>query len=483
MLSIIFKVGNTEQFNRRVQCLPKERIALLKLKAELIDDYGRLSTWGNNIDDDDCCGWKGVICDNTTNHVVALDLQGDGTAGSLRGNLSMLRHLDLSSNDDLKVKDNLDWLTGLHSLEYLDLSYVNLEMASSTWWRTISNLKTLKALYLRSCGLSETTALSLSGTIINDSSTTTSSSLAILDLSSNNLNSTPTLIRFLNLSISISYIDFSSNNFDGRILDSLGHLLSLSHLDLSNNQLQGDFPQSFKNLVNLRLLNFMWNELNGQFFQMMTLLENSTKLEYIDFTENALVGPFPNMSRFSFLKELKLQDNKLNGPLLGGNLNLPHLEVLDVSRNRFSGRVPDLTSCSSSLRELSLNDNMFNGTLTESIGYLSKLEDLSLGSNQLEGIFSEAHLFNLSRLQNLDLSFNSNLTVKISSSWNPPFQLYSLWSEDCNLGPDFPEWLQRQKQLTRLHISNTKIQDIVPDWFWDNFHWFTTSYAPRCSHS
>ncbi|PIN09748.1 Leucine-rich repeat (LRR) protein associated with apoptosis in muscle tissue [Handroanthus impetiginosus] len=135
----------------------------------------------------------------------------------------------------------------------------------------------------------------------------------------------------------------------------------------------------------------------------------------------------------------------------------------------FTGRVPNLSSCSS-LVQLSLDNNTFSGTLAESIGYLSQVRSINLASNCLEGLISEAHLFNLSKLQLLDLSLNSNLTVKISSFRNAPFQLERLWLESCKLGPYFPKWLQNQKKIEVLDISYANISDSVPDWLWDNIH-------------
>ncbi|KAL3834323.1 hypothetical protein ACJIZ3_009059 [Penstemon smallii] len=100
-------------------------------------------------------------------------------------------------------------------------------------------------------------------------------------------------------------------------------------------------------------------------------LEN--KLQFLDLRGNQITGPLPNISRFSFLKELKLGTNQLNGEILQGSLKLPNLRVLDLSSNKITGQVPDL-SFSSFLKELYLDRNLFNGSLTKSIGSLSKLE-------------------------------------------------------------------------------------------------------------
>ncbi|KAK4488273.1 hypothetical protein RD792_004020 [Penstemon davidsonii] len=266
--------------------------------------------------------------------------------------------------------------------------------------------------------------------------------------------------------LSLSHFDLSLNKLEGKIPDSLGNLISISFLDFSDNQLQGEVP-TFKNLSSLRFLDFSGNKFSGQASNVMNSLWNSSILEILDFSENLFYGSLPRIPRFRFLKELRLQSNEFNGSFVEGNLRLPSLEVLDVSGNRFSGSVPNLSLCYS-LRVLNLTDNMFSGTLTQSIGYLSKLEYLGLGSNHLEGIISELNLFNLSNLQKLDLSFNTNLTIRVASNWNPPFRLDTIRLAYCELGPRFPEWLRNQTLVQDLDISNAKIYDTIPHWFWDN---------------
>ncbi|KAK6158174.1 hypothetical protein DH2020_005488 [Rehmannia glutinosa] len=346
-----------------VRCRHREKTALLKFKAELIDDYGRLSTWGN--EGDDCCEWEGVLCDNRTNRIVALDLQGPGDSffqlTPLRGNISS------------------------SLLELVDLNY--------------------------------------------------------LDLSFNDFNQSQ-IPEFVGSLGKLQYLNLNSSNFGGSIPHSLRNLSMLQLLDLGGNWLLID-------------TNLDW--LYG--FQSLEYLD----LSYVNLQQ--AITWLQAMNRLTSVKEIHLKSCGLS--LIEGNLKLPNLEVLDVSQNKFTGRVPDLSSCLS-LRRLSLNDNMFNETLAENFRYLSKVEYLNLGSNHLEGIFSEAHLFNLSNLRELDLSFNSNLSVKINSSWSPPFQLSVLKLAYCKVGPYFPKWLWNQKQVEILDISNAKIFGTIPDWFWEN---------------
>ncbi|GJR27382.1 leucine-rich repeat domain, L domain-like protein [Tanacetum coccineum] len=86
------------------KCIYKERQALLDFKASLEDPNGRLSTWRD--EDEDCCHWRGVVCDNTLGHVTGLDLA--------YNNLS---------RTSLTVQEQIPYeLTNLHGLVILDLS-------------------------------------------------------------------------------------------------------------------------------------------------------------------------------------------------------------------------------------------------------------------------------------------------------------------------------------------------------------------------
>ncbi|KAL2555855.1 disease resistance family protein/LRR family protein [Forsythia ovata] len=448
-----------------IKCLENERQALLKFKDELIDEYGQLSSWGNNKDKKECCKWRGIICDNLTNHIIKLDLHGVsaplrgnisawlleiqhlehldlsfndfnyntipqfiGSLGKLQyldlsyslfsgeiphhlGNLSELQYLGLSENDGMLTSTNLDWLSQLHSLRYLKLSCVNLTMATN-WLQTINKLIQLEVLYLSDCHLP--TVLPLPPSMFN-----ASNSLHELDLSGNDLSSSCIFPWLFNFSSGLSNIDLGSNKLQGPIPNAIGNLLSLSYLSLHENQLEGEIPISLGNL---------------------------SSLSYLDLSYNQLIGI------------------------------VPHLAL------------------SSSLTHLSLDHNMFNGTVTQSIGSLSKLEYLNLGSNHFEDIITESHFFNLFQLKFLELSYNPSISFDFSLGWNPPFQLTDVLLAGCKVGPHFPTWLRTQTTLYTLDISSSGILDTLPDRLWElcsnldflnvshnNFHGVLRDFSPMFS--
>ncbi|XP_042405067.1 receptor-like protein EIX1 [Zingiber officinale] len=165
------------------------------------------------------------------------------------------------------------------------------------------------------------------------------------------------------------------------------------------------------------------------------------------------------------LEILELSYTGLTGQLPEWLWELKRLRSLDLSNNQIFGSIPASLGQLVSLEEVYFNDNQINGTISESVGRLSELVYLDLNSNFFVGEMSEAHLASLTKLKYLSLSSNS-LALKFEHNWLPPFQLESIWMSSCILGPDFPEWLQKQENILILHMTNVGIVDAMPEWFW-----------------
>uniref|UniRef100_A0ACD5VAE4 Uncharacterized protein n=1 Tax=Avena sativa TaxID=4498 RepID=A0ACD5VAE4_AVESA len=451
-------------------CIATERTALLAFRAGLSDPANLLSSWKG----DDCCRWKGIYCSNGTGHVVRLDLRGPdcgsgvwstqalagnissamlglqqlwyldlrcnrfnniqipefmGSLHSLRyldlsmaqftgrippqlGNLSNLRYLNLETYpyDSGTYSTDVTWLSRLTSLEHLDMTFVNLSTIVH-WLPVVNMLQTLKVLRLPFCQLrSSPDSLQISNL----------TSLEILDLSINNFSKHSRPNWFWDLT-SLKYLDISFNGFFGPFPDEIGNMTSIVELQLSDNNLVGMIPSNMKNLCNLERLVSSRNNINGSVTELFHRLPSCSQNK---------------------VHELFLQDSNLTGSL------------------------PDtLIEALSNLNWLILADNRLTGHVPVWLGELTKLTMLDLGYNNLDGVMHEGHLSRLDMLEELTLSGNS-IAITVSPTWVPSFRLRIIQLGSCQLGPNFPTWLRWQTQALTLDVSNTSINDMVPDWFW-----------------
>ncbi|KAL5572599.1 hypothetical protein UlMin_022196 [Ulmus minor] len=470
----------------KLRCLEAERRALLEIKQGL-NNSSVLSSWGNEEDMKECCKWVGVQCANNSGHVIILDLSPtslgyDYLSGTINSSLSKLQHLirlDLSRIDifgdiprdignlsklkylnlsftsmsaeipaqfsnlsSLHVLDlglsnlrakSLDWLSHLSSLRYLDLRGTNLCQVND-WMQVISNLPYLTHLELGRSNLADVVPPSLSFS-------NSSSSLTHLGLCCNNL-SVPIHQLLFNFSTnSLVHLDLYDNQLQNSTLEALWSMPGLEHLDLRYNHLEGSISKAFGRLSALKHLDLSHNHLDGS---VLGVFENITALEYLDLSFNHLEGFISVVLR-----------------------NMNALAYLDLSNNMFGGEFPKYIGNITTLRTLSVGFNNLSGYLPESIGQLSELGKLDISRNLMGGVISETHFSNLSKLYYLDLSSNSHLVLNVSFDWIPPFQLCSIRLGDCKMAPQFPKWLQTQKNYYQLDISNVGISDFIPSWFWD----------------
>jgi EIX receptor 1/2 len=402
--------------NSKIRCIEEERQALFRFKQGLQDNYGMLSSWVRH--EEDCCKWKGIGCNNRTGHVVKLDLRGkvpfaiveywlSGEISSSLLGLQHLTYLDLSVND-FHILPN--FIGSFTKLQYLNLSWNSF---SGTIPPQLGNL----------------------------------SSLISLDLSWNKYG----LIKDHNLDwlihlSSLRYLDMSYMNLSKVVnwLDKLNMLPSLSDLRLSYCELSMPVPPVLSNAIN-----------------------SSSPLSFLDLSSNHLNSSvFPWLFKYcNSLVHLDLSHNEIEGLLPKAFENMVALVHINLSFNKLEGAIPDLTKLSL-LRELHLSNNQLNESLDNVLGKLSKLQALDVSFNFFKGVVTEAQLSNLSSLKHLGLSFNS-LSLNFTSNWVPPFHLNSIGLSSCKLGPAFPQWLQTQKNFSRLDISNARISDTIPNWFWD----------------
>ncbi|KAL7183599.1 hypothetical protein ACSBR2_025901 [Camellia fascicularis] len=390
-----------------------------------------------------------------------LNLSEAGFAGIVPhqlGNLSSLRSLSLkgpSPYDELVLEvENLQWLSGLSTLEHLDLSQVNLNKTPN-WLQEINMLPSLVDLDLSCCGLRRIAPLPY----VNFTS------LVVLDLSENEFNSLiPRWIFSLSNLISL---DLGFSYFEGPIPSGLQNMTKLRNFDLSLNYFNSRIPNWLYNLSHLELLDLNTNQLEGM---ISSSIENLTSIVTLDLSSNELEGRVARVvGKTCNLENLDLSQNKFWGDmseLFESLTKCKSLKMLYLGQNSFSGPIPKSIGRCLSLEDLDLGMNQLNGTLPKSLGHLSKLKSLYIDHNLLEGVVSEVHFINLSSLKEFGASRNQ-LDLKVSSEWIPPFHLHRIELGSWNLGPQFPAWLHSQKGFVDLDLSCTGILDNIPSWFWN----------------
>lgn len=144
-----------------------------------------------------------------------------------------------------------------------------------------------------------------------------------------------------------------------------------------------------------------------------------------------------------------------------------NLHTLLLNHNSLSGPLPSALGELSSLRNLDFSLNALNGFIPLPLGQISHLEYLDLSNNKLNGTLFEGHFFNLTKLTSF-YAFGNFLNLKVNPNWVPHFQLKTLQLRSCYLGPQFPLWIHSRKHLSFLDISNSKLSDTIPRWFWNS---------------
>ncbi|XP_031099169.1 putative receptor like protein 25 [Ipomoea triloba] len=102
-------------------------------------------------------------------------------------------------------------------------------------------------------------------------------------------------------------IDFSSNQFEGSIPESVGELKQLYLLNISHNALTGNIPPSLQNLKALEALDLSSNNLTGN---IPVQLEILTFLEILNLSYNHLAGRIPRSTQLDTFDASSFMGNK-----------------------------------------------------------------------------------------------------------------------------------------------------------------------------
>ncbi|KAF7820345.1 receptor-like protein EIX2 [Senna tora] len=489
-----------------VACIPSdEQHALLQLKHHLQDPSNRLASWSSN---GDCCKWASVVCSNVTGNVLELHLttsvpdyddyeyyavyEGSWFGGEVHSSILDLKHLnylDLSGNDFGQIQIP-SFFGSMTSLTYLNLSRAGFGGSIPYQIGNLSNLLYLdlggnffngsipfqignlsNLLYLGLQGASTYDVDGFSISVENLQWISTLSSLQFLELDNVNLSTAFDWLHALHSLPSLTELHLLGCVLHHHFQPSTINFSSLAVLDISNSYYNfgaSMIPKWMFELKKLVYLQLRYNQLQGS---IPNGIQNLTLLQHLDLSHNSFNSSIPNwLYRFTSLNFLDLGYNNLHGTISSAIGNLTSLVTLDLSGNELEGTIPKSLGSLTSLKFLGLSKNQFTGNPFEILGSLSKLQRLFIEDNLFHGDVKEVHLANFTRLIDFFASKNK-LTLNVGPNWRPSFQfLRVLGMASWHLGPTFPSWLQSQKHLQYLDISNSMVSESIPTWFWGTFN-------------
>lgn len=250
------------------------------------------------------------------------------------GNLSNLRQLDISASpfDESSWVSDLNWLSGLSSLKYLNLGLVNLNKAQTNWLEAVNMLPSLLELHLPGC----------------------------------ELHNFPQSLSFVNFT-SLSVLNLDDNNFEASIPGWLFNASTLVELRLGSAQIKGPIPyDAWGNLCSLEVLDLSGNDISDagiEFVDSLSTCSNSS-LKELFLGQNQFNGHFPDS--FGYLKNLRLIDvfdNRLSVQIPNSLGHLKNIRSINLSKNELSGLIPDSIGNLGNLRYLVLSDNAISGSI------------------------------------------------------------------------------------------------------------------------
>ncbi|CAA3011353.1 receptor kinase ZAR1 [Olea europaea subsp. europaea] len=184
-------------------------------------------------------------------------------------------------------------------------------------------------------------------------------------------------------------VSIPNKKLTGFLTSSLGSLSELRHVNLRNNKFSGTLPTGLFKALGMQSLVLYGNSLSGS---LPFEIGNLNYLQNLDLSENFFNGSLPtSLIQCKRLRTLDLNQNNFSGSLPNGfGKNLVLLEKLDLSYNNFGSSIPsDLGNLSNLQGTVDLSHNMFNGSIPSSLRNLPEKVYIDLTFNKLSGPIPE----------------------------------------------------------------------------------------------
>jgi hypothetical protein len=247
-----------------------------------------------------------------------------------------------------------------------------------------------------------------------------SNDLVVMDLRMNNFHGTipDTFVKDNQLTTLV----FNGNQLEGQLPKSLVNCTKLEVLDLGNNKIIDFFPSWLEALPELKVLVLKSNRFHGPIGNHKSSGEFFTKLRILDLSHNEFTGLLPrnyfqNLNammtsegeNLQYLGESNYYQDSVVVTQKGSEIELQRIlnifTTIDLSSNKFEGKIPEVLGRLTILRLLNLSHNSLTGHIPLSLANLSALESIDLSSNKLTGEIP-MQLTSLTFLAMLNLSQN-----------------------------------------------------------------------------
>lgn len=255
----------------------------------------------------------------------------------------------------------------------------------------------------------------LSGTI--STKFTTSCKLKMINLSQNQL--VGELPRSLVNCTMLEVLDIGRNHINDSFPSWLGELPKLQVLVLSHNHFYGaiPYPKSGHSFRHLRIFDLSHNLHTGalpyEYFRNWPTMKVSKEDQLGSY--NTLITLFFQVGTGSVISEQSFEYS-ITITNKGSEILYPKIlkvfRVIDLSNNKFTGKIPDVIGDLKGLQALNLSNNNLEGRIPPSIANITDLESLDLSLNKLSGVIPQA-LSELTALEVFNVSYNDRLTGPI----------------------------------------------------------------------
>lgn len=393
-----------------------------------------------------------------------------------------LNHLNLSHN----------FLTGIELLPWKNLRYLDLRSNSlkgsipflppSLNFISVSNNKLSGEIPLSFCNMSSIFYVNLSNNSLNGMipPCLANSSLWFLDMRMNNFHGS--IPQTFSKGSRLTILNLNDNQLEGSVPLSLVNCSFLEVLDVGNNRINGTFPAWLGALSELQVLILRSNRFHGPITYSVTRFP-FPKLRILDLSNNEFTGVLPTRYFQNFQAMMHGNNNSAEGgnmyinygneyysailTVKGVNMEMEKVlnifTTIDLSGNKFQGRIPEVVGKLNSLKGLNFSHNKLTGLIPYSLENLTQLESLDLSSNKLAGQIPW-QLTSLNFLQVLNLSQNQ-LVGPIPQG--KQFHTFSSDSYNGNMGLcGFP----LSEKCSNDEVTEP-IQDREEDDTWSLFDW------------